>query len=75
MAKKVSKEKSQKSAQFAKGGSGHMFGQQQAEKAKSGQTGDAGATGKGLEFAKGGSDKMFGFAGSQPARAGQTGAR
>lgn len=75
MATKVKKEKSERNAEFAKGGNTHMFGQQQAEKAKSGQTGDPGATGKGAEFAKGGSNKMFGFAGSQPARAGQTGAR
>lgn len=75
MATKVKKEKSEKSVQFAKGGNTRMFGQQQAEKAKAGQTGDPGTTGKGAEFAKGGGGKMFGFAASQPARAGITSAR
>ena len=67
--------KTEKSATFAKGGSGKMFGPQQAEPAKAGQTGDPGATGKGAEFAKGGSTKMHGFAGAQPQRAGITSAR
>lgn len=71
----VSRNESTHNVEFAKGGSGKMFGEQQAEPMKSGQTGDPGGTGKGAEFAKGGSGKMFGFAGSQPARAGQTGAR
>lgn len=61
--------------EFAKGGSTKMFGEQQAEPAKSGQTGDPGATGKGAEFAKGGNTKMHGYAGSQPARSGITSAR
>lgn len=69
------KKESSHNVEFAKGGSTHMFGQQQAEAAKSGQTGDPGGTGKGAEFAKGGSGKMFGFAGSQPAKAGVTSAR
>lgn len=60
---------------FAKGGNTKMFGEQQAEPMKAGQTGDPGATGKGAEFAKGGSGKMFGFAGSVPARDGITSAR
>jgi hypothetical protein len=70
----ATKEKSH-NVEFAKGGSTKMFGQQQAEPMKSGQTGDPGATGKGAEFAKGGGGKMFGYAGSQPAKAGITSAR
>jgi hypothetical protein len=61
--------------EFAKGGNTSMFGPQQAEPMKSGQTGDPGKTGKGAEFAKGGSGKMFGFSGSLPARSGITSAR
>jgi hypothetical protein len=61
--------------QFAKGGNTSMFGPQQAEPMKSGQTGDPGAGGKGAEFAKGGSNKMFGFSGSQPAQSGITSSR
>ena len=61
--------------EFAKGGNTPMFGEQQAEPMKSGQTGDPGKTGKGAEFAKGGSGKMFGFSGSQSAQAGITSAR
>ncbi len=64
--------KTETSKAFAKGGSTKMFGEQQAEPMKSGQTGDPGATGKGAEFAKGGSGKMHGFAGAEPAKAGQT---
>lgn len=69
------KKEAKSAADFAKGGNAHMFGEQQAEPMKSGQTGDPGATGKGAEFAKGGSGKMFGYAGVQSARSGQTGAR
>lgn len=61
--------------QFAKGGSTHMFGEQQASPQTPGQTEKNGATGKGAQFAKGGSGKMFGFAGSEPARSGITSAR
>lgn len=61
--------------EFAKGGNTKMFGEQQAEPMKSGQTGDPGATGKGAEFAKGGSTKMHGFSGSLPATAGITSPR
>jgi hypothetical protein len=71
---KIKKEASH-NVEFAKGGNTPMFGQQQAEPAASGQTGDPGKTGKGAEFAKGGSGKMFGFNGSQPARSGITSAR
>jgi hypothetical protein len=66
---------SERNVQFAKGGNTSMFGPQQAEPMKSGQTGDPGATGKGAEFAKGGSNKMFGFSGSTPAQAGITSPR
>lgn len=65
--------KTSHNAEFAKGGSTKMFGEQQAEPQTPGHTGDRGATGKGAEFAKGGSGKMFGFAGAEPAKAGQTG--
>lgn len=71
---KLKKETSH-NVEFAKGGNTHMFGEQQAEPMKSGQTGDPGATGKGAEYAKGGSGKMFGYAGAQPAKAGITSAR
>jgi hypothetical protein len=75
MAERVKKEKSEHNAVFAKGGNTHMFGEQEAGKAKSGTTGKPDESGPGAKFAVGGSSKMFGFAGSQPARAGQTGAR
>jgi hypothetical protein len=56
---------------FAKGGSGHMFGEQSANKVKAGQTakptGDAGG-----KFAAGGSGKMFGFRPSTTQTAGRT---
>jgi hypothetical protein len=71
----VSRNESTHNATFAEGGNTSMFGEQQAEPMKSGQTGDPGGTGKGAEFAKGGSNSMFGFAGSQPARSGITSAR
>lgn len=72
---RVTRNERSHNVEFAKGGNTKMFGQQQAEPMKSGQTGDPGATGKGAEFAKGGSGKMFGFQGSQPARSGITSAR
>lgn len=74
MAAQVKKETSH-NVEFAKGGNTPMFGEQQSEPMKSGQTGDPGKTGKGAEFAKGGGGKMFGYAGSQPARSGITSAR
>ncbi len=56
---------------FAKGGKGHMFGEQSANKVKAGQTakpeGDAGG-----KFAKGGSGKMFGYRPSEAQVAGRT---
>jgi hypothetical protein len=69
------KKETSHNVEFAKGGKTKMFGEQQAEPAKSGQTGDPGATGKGAEFAKGGANKMFGFSGSQAAQSGITSAR
>jgi hypothetical protein len=71
MAAKVKKE-STHNVEFAQGGSGHMFGEQSANKVKAGQTakpeGDAGG-----KFATGGKGKMFGFRPSNAAKAGQTG--
>lgn len=67
--------KSAHDTEFAKGGSGKMFGPQQAEPQKAGQTADPGASGKGADFAQGGSGKMHGFAGAMPAKAGITSAR
>ena len=56
---------------FAKGGSGHMFGQQSANKVKAGQTakpaGDSGG-----KFAAGGKGKMFSFQGSNAQTSGRT---
>jgi len=72
---RVTRNEKSHDVQFAKGGNTKMFGEQQAEPMKSGQTGDPGATGKGAEFAKGGSGSMFGFQGSVPARDGITSAR
>ena len=70
----ATKEKSSKSAAFAKGGSGKMFGQQGAKPAKPGhvQTSQAG---KGDKFAKGGKGKMFGFSPSVPKKSGTTSPR
>ena len=61
--------------EFAKGGNTHMFGEQQANPDKPGQSGKEDVSGKGAEYAKGGSTKMFGFAGALPARSGITSAR
>ena len=72
---RVTRNESSSNVAFAKGGKVKMFGAQQSENMKSGQTGDPGGTGKGAQFAKGGSGKMFGFAGSEPAKAGVTSAR
>lgn len=70
----VNRNESTHDKEFASGGSTKMFGEQQAEPMKSGQTGDPGGTGKGAEFAKGGSGKMFGFRASENAKAGITSA-
>jgi membrane protein involved in colicin uptake len=79
--------KTEKKADFAKGGNTPMFGKGDrtttapkdgAHSMGSGTT-DPGATGSGAgtsdKFAKGGSGKMFGYEGAVPATAGQTGAR
>lgn len=69
------KKETSRSADFAKGGNGHMFGPQKAGQQASGTTAhDAGAYSQD-KFACGGSTKMFGFQGAVPAKAGQTGAR
>lgn len=76
MATKVRKEKSTRSADFAKGGNTPMFGEQAAGPQKPGTTAhDIKGGAPGADFAKGGSGKMFGFTGSQPAQAGKTSAR
>lgn len=68
--------KTEKSADFAKGGKTHMFGEQAADEMKPGTTRDQTSTDDhGQKFAKGGSNKMFGYAGSQTAEAGKTSAR
>ena len=64
-----------KSAKFAEGGNGHMFGPQKAGEQKPGVTQKDAGTGSGDKFAKGGSGKMFGYSGSMPARSGITSAR
>jgi hypothetical protein len=66
-----------KDATFAEGGhSNHMFGEQNADTQKPGETEhDTGSGGPGDKFAAGGSTKMFGYQGSVPARSGITGAR
>lgn len=67
--------KSEKNADFAKGGDTPMFGAQGADEQDAGQTAVNDDAGPGDKFAKGGSNKMFGYSGAQPARAGITGAR
>jgi hypothetical protein len=67
--------KTEKSAEFAKGGKTHMFGEQEAGEMPSGTTDKGDESGPGEKFAKGGSGKMFGYSGALPARAGITGAR
>lgn len=66
--------KTEKNAEFAKGGKTHMFGEQSAAEMPSGTT-DKGDKDDGSKFAKGGSGKMFGYAGAEPAKAGITSAR
>lgn len=61
--------------EFAKGGDTHMFGEQEANDAKSGTVGKPDVAGPGAKFAEGGKGKMFSFAPSVPARDGITGAR
>jgi hypothetical protein len=79
--------KNEKKADFAKGGTTPMFGEQGAEPQKEGVTwhstgddqGPSDENGNGPvvgdKFAKGGTTKMFGYEGSQPARGGITSAR
>lgn len=66
-------------AEFAKGGSTHMFGEQEAgsrtSEDKSPSTGKPDSSGPGAKFAEGGKGKMFGFEGAVPAREGITSAR
>jgi hypothetical protein len=63
-----SKQKSSKSAAFAKGGSGKMFGKMSTGTQKPAQTAQAGRGGG--KFAKGGGGKMFG---KQPANSQKSG--
>ncbi len=76
--------KTEKNADFAKGGTTHMFGkgdrtvtasEEQAGSQDSGTTAHDPDGGSGDKFAKGGSGKMFGYAAAQPAEAGKTSAR
>ncbi len=67
--------KTEKSADFAKGGKTHMFGEQAAAEMPSGTTDKGDKSGPGDKFASGGSQKMFGYAGAVPAKAGITSAR
>jgi hypothetical protein len=75
--------KTEKNADFAKGGKTPMFGHgDRTTTAPSDAAGtqEAGTTAhdpedSGGKFAKGGSTKMFGYAGSEPAKAGMTSAR
>jgi hypothetical protein len=67
-----SKEMSSRSASFAKGGKGKMFGKQHTGTQKPGQTATK-ATSKGGKFAKGGSGHMFGKQSANPRRPGVTG--
>lgn len=74
--------KTEKKADFAKGGTTPMFGhgpetpsQLQAGEQAPGGTAHDNSGGAGDKFAKGGSGKMFGYQGSVPATAGQTSAR
>ena len=64
---------------FAKGGTDHMFGEQEAGSRTSGDkspsTGKPDDHGPGEKFAAGGKGKMFGYQGSVPARDGITSAR
>lgn len=67
----MAKVESKKTAVFAKGGSGKMFGKQHAGPQKPEVSGKA-TKGDGGKFAKGGSGKMFGFRKTAPAKAGQS---
>lgn len=65
----------QRTADFAKGGRGSSFGEQEASprnKGGAGMTGKPDARGPGKQFAQGGGNKMSGFAGAEKAVAGHT---
>lgn len=64
---KKSKQMSSKSAAFAKGGSGKMFGKQSTGTQKPGQTASKGRSGG--KFAKGGSGHMVGKQTVKPSKA------
>lgn len=75
--------KTEKSADFAKGGTTPMLGGHgpvtgsalQAGEQEPGGTAHDNEGGAGDKFAKGGSQKMFGYTGAEPARGGITSAR
>jgi hypothetical protein len=69
------KKEGQHDVEFAEGGSGHMFGEQQAGPEKPGTTSPNDAPGPGAKYATGGSSKMFGYSPSVPAKSGITSAR
>jgi len=66
--------KTEKSADFAKGGNTHMFGPQKAGEQDAATTAHDVTDGSD-KYACGGKGKMFGYSGSQTARAGITSAR
>ncbi len=67
--------KTQRNAEFAKGGKTPMFGPQKAGEQAAGVTEHDVESGGGDKYACGGKTKMFGYSGSMPARAGITSAR
>jgi hypothetical protein len=71
---KVDRHEKTHNVEFAKGGNTKMFGEQQANPDKPGQTSKEDVNGKGSEFAAGGKGKMFGFKPSASAEAGKTSA-
>lgn len=68
--KTKSKMKSSKSAAFAKGGNGKMFGKMSTGTQKSGQTAQMGRGGG--KFAKGGGSKMLGKQPAKPQKSGRS---
>jgi hypothetical protein len=71
MAAKFKKETT-KSAKFAEGGNGHMFGKQKVGPQTPGVTDTAVRAASDNKFASGGKGKMFGYAGVVSARSGTT---
>jgi hypothetical protein len=67
--------KTEKNAEFAKGGNTHMFGPQKAGEQADDTTAHDVESGGGDKFASGGKGKMFGYSGALPATAGKTSAR